>query len=124
MDTHSKMQSNEPGDSAYADDLLIPHDIGIVGRLFQADVDVLSEVLKTTRNTAVISLVQRIALTRALQSLSLWGESHHVSSGSLDATLQRSRKLLRATLLPLKGIGVLLLQSRSKDPNHFKLVLG
>ena len=110
------MQSNEPGTNAYADNLLIPHDIGIVGRLFQADMDVLSEVLKTTRNTAVISVVERIAITRALQSLSLWGDSHRVSSGALDATLQRSRKLLRATLLPLKCIGVLLLQSMSRGP--------
>ena len=112
MDASSEFQPSEPG-SGVADNLFIPEDIGIVGRLFQADVDVLSEVLKTAKTTTTLNLVQRIALTRALQSLILWGDTHDVPSGLLDATLQKSRKLLRATLSPLQCIGVTLIRSMS-----------
>ncbi|KAF5622601.1 ankyrin repeat [Fusarium sp. NRRL 25303] len=91
---------------SHQDDILIPDDIGIVGRLFQANVDVLTHTLREAKTGSNVSSTHQRALMRILQSLVLWGESNDIESGALDATLQRSRRLLRATLSPLRSMGI------------------
>ncbi len=70
----------------------------------------LSQTLWVAKGSANVGLVQRKALARTLQSLVLWGDAHNVSEGLLDATLQRSHRLLCATLSPLRSMGELLMR--------------
>ncbi|CVL13510.1 uncharacterized protein FPRN_12097 [Fusarium proliferatum] len=103
------MEATSPSSRpSHQDDILIPDDIGIVGRLFQANVDVLTHTLREAKPGSNVSSTHQRALMRILQSLVLWGESNDIESGALDATLQRSRRLLRATLSPLRSMGLTL----------------
>jgi hypothetical protein len=89
--------------------LEIPDDIGIIARLYQASVEVLTAIVKQSRRRKDVLRGAKLASARrALQSLVIWGEDHNVATGALDAILQKSSRLQQATLLPLRNIGVIL----------------
>ncbi len=108
MEPSSIQQSAETDNSVGT--LLTTADIGMVGKLFQATATVLSQILKTTNDAGTLNVAHKKALVRILQSLILWGDSHDVTGGSLNAALQRSRNLLRVTLSPLRSMGQTLLR--------------
>jgi hypothetical protein len=96
-------------------ELGIPRDQGIIARLYQASVEVLTVTVKRSRqHKDALRGAKLASARRALQSLVIWGEDHNVASGALDAILQKSRRLQYATLLLLRNIAIILIKGMSR----------
>lgn len=78
-------------------------DVGISGHLFHTCIE-LCRISCSFAAKAVTSQSQQRQLSRVLQSLSLWGDSHGVLDGRLDAVLQKSPRLQRLIVESLRSI--------------------
>ncbi|KAK6829776.1 hypothetical protein PG987_010360 [Apiospora arundinis] len=86
----------------------IPGDIGIVARLHAACIDSI-KVISSQQAEYSLPLQKSFgALSRVLQSLTLWGMDYMVADGTLDNLLQTSKDLQKATLVPLRAIASIL----------------
>ncbi|KAK8047945.1 hypothetical protein PG996_016009 [Apiospora saccharicola] len=85
--------------------LEIPGDIGIVARLHESCIEAIRYTLSQYGEYQSPYHKSMVGLKRVLQILVVWGIDHMVPDGTLDSSLQTSRALQKATLVPLRAIG-------------------
>jgi hypothetical protein len=79
-------------------------DVGIAAHLFRVSVELLRISRSSIQMTSGGSPNCQRALSRIIQSLWLWGDSHDIFSGQLDTTLQRSKRLQLLIVKILRSI--------------------
>jgi hypothetical protein len=90
--------------TVHAPPLTIPGDIGIVAQLFQTCVELTKMSSSALKEIDHASPRHQRAFTRFGQSFTLWGQGHDISSGGLDATIQKSKRLQHVTIRALRSI--------------------
>ena len=91
-----------------ASELIIPDDIGIGARLFEACTDILRSFIRELPTKKTFLQHQIFAIRRVLQTMLVWGEDQQVLSGHLDGTLQQSARLQHAVLSTLVNMATIL----------------
>lgn len=91
-------------------------DIGTVGRLLQACIQLYSLLLRYTKNGSLLIEHDQASLRSSSDMLRLWADSFDASTGELDRLLQPSKELQHLTLSVIVSIGNTLSQgTQSKE---------
>ncbi|KAJ8131946.1 hypothetical protein O1611_g1675 [Lasiodiplodia mahajangana] len=82
-----------------------PVAFNLIQKLLNTCIDSLRSLIRAIRSTDEASR-DALMLTRAAETLALWGDRHQVFNGTLDKTLSKSKKIRRMTVLSLISIAL------------------
>jgi hypothetical protein len=79
------------------------HNVGLISDLLQASLTSLSR-FQSSDNAKKCSVQQKSSLKHISDLLFLWGDTHNVATGELDAKLQRSIQMFKLVVTILRRI--------------------